>query len=278
MPPPLSEQSEPNLSTDVKYLYNIANAISNGSCPVDLANIKPGPLAHSRWITKASRILRLYVTSNSPSNNLKVLAVYIMKVYIPMYFHIKYYNSVIYGSVLLSKFVRSTQYLTDNLRGVIIPVINNNSYFAHSENVLLTMLYDDRKAIRVRAINKILHFRDNLYDANVLREYKKPNINVNCRDYVDMIDLNDDSILSEPPFTRNIPYDHLVQYLEYDEPPFPDPNISCHIQGTERHVQLLSNVSKRTIPKNREGVMAVTIESREKLPRMESKQDFKRHQ
>lgn len=49
-----------------------------------------------------------------------------------------------------------------------------------------------------------------------------------------------------------------------------------HIQGTERHVQLLTSVSKRVIEKNREGVMAVTLESRKKTPRMESKKDLKK--
>lgn len=92
-----------------------------------------------------------------------------------------------------------------------------------------------------------------------------------------MIDLNDDNELSEPPFTRGIPYEHLKAYFEDEDdedPPLPDPNIPCHIQGTERYVQLVSNVSKRAIHKNREGIMATTVESRSKVSRMESKQDL----
>lgn len=278
MPPRIEEKEQQQLSTDVQQLYKLANAVSQGSCPVDLANNKLGPIAHSRWLTKANRFLRLYMSTNKPSNNLKIIVVYIMKVYVPMYFNVKYYNSVVYGSALLSKFLRWTQYLPQNLRSVINSVVNFNSYYAHSENILLTMLFDDRKAIRDRAIRKILYFRDNLYEPNNLREYKKPVINHDCADYTDLIDLNDDSILSEPPFTRNIPYEHLLEYLkiEDDELPLIDPQIPSHIQGTERHVQLLTSVSKRAIEKNREGVMAMTLESRTKLPRMESKQDFER--
>ena len=97
MPPDLDPFE---LSTDSKYLYKMANAISNGVVPADLSHIKPGPIAHSRWLTKANRLLRLYVSTENPSRNLKILATHIMKVYAPMHFNIKYYNSVVFGSVL----------------------------------------------------------------------------------------------------------------------------------------------------------------------------------
>lgn len=88
--------------------------------------------------------------------------------------------------------------------------------------------------------------------------------------------MNDNSIIFEPPFTVSIPYEYLQQYLEDNDPPLPDPKIPLHIQGTERHVQLLASVSKRVVEQNREGVMAVTLESREKFPRLESKKDLQK--
>ena len=91
-----------------------------------------------------------------------------------------------------------------------------------------------------------------------------------------MIGLNKDDVLFEPPFTHSITYDHLEQYLEYDDPPLPDPKIPVHIQTTERHVQLLASVSKRVLEKSRHSVMAVTSESRAKYPRLESKKDFQK--
>ena len=119
-----------------------------------------------------------------------------------MYFNVKYYNSVVYGSALLGKFIIWTQYLDQNLRNVVHRVVANNPYYAHSENVLLAMLFDDRKAIRDRAVNKILHYRNVLYDPAELRVYKKAAINFNCTNYIDMINLNDDTILSEPLFCQ----------------------------------------------------------------------------
>lgn len=275
MPPPIESKDEKKLSTDVQYLYRLAKAVSDGFCPEDLANMKPGQIVHSRWLTKASRLLRLYVATNSPSENLKALAIYIMKVYVPMYFNVKFYSSVIYGSVLLFKFIQSTQYLPATLREIVNTVILNNSYFAHPENVLLAMLFDDRKYIRERAIKKILNYRENIYDSTKLRPYKKCAINFDCSDYFEMVDLDDDTIISEPPFTAHIPYQHLLEFIEFDGPPLPDPAIPSHIQGTERCVQLLTNVSRRVIGKNRDDVMAVTLQSRTITPRIESKKDLK---
>ncbi|GBN73056.1 hypothetical protein AVEN_43385-1 [Araneus ventricosus] len=69
------------LSNDQQYLYDICLAISRVECYSDLALRKPGAVAHSRRLTIASRILKLYVVTEMPSDNLITLATYIMKVY-----------------------------------------------------------------------------------------------------------------------------------------------------------------------------------------------------
>lgn len=117
------EQDVRSLCTDAKNLVQLAKAISNGSVSIDLANTKLGPIHHARWLTKAARILRAYVSITKPSNNLQTLATYVMKVYIPMYFHVKYYSSIAYGSVLLFKFIQWTKYLPANLLSAIHDVI-----------------------------------------------------------------------------------------------------------------------------------------------------------
>ncbi|GBO37507.1 hypothetical protein AVEN_222804-1 [Araneus ventricosus] len=69
------------LSNDQQYLYDICLAISRGECYSDLALRKPGPVVHSRWLTIAGGILRLYVATEKPSDNLIILTTYIMKLY-----------------------------------------------------------------------------------------------------------------------------------------------------------------------------------------------------
>ncbi|GBN41871.1 hypothetical protein AVEN_74001-1 [Araneus ventricosus] len=69
------------LSNDQQYLYDICLAISRGECYSDLALRTPGPVVHSRCLTIAGRILMLYVATEKPSDNLIILATYIMKLY-----------------------------------------------------------------------------------------------------------------------------------------------------------------------------------------------------
>lgn len=77
------------LSTDQIYLMRICRAVVSGECPQDLAAMKPGKIHHARWITTASRILRLYVATVNPSEALKLLATFVVRVYAPMWFRIK---------------------------------------------------------------------------------------------------------------------------------------------------------------------------------------------
>lgn len=45
------------LSTDHKYIYEICQAVSTGSCTLELATRQPGKIVHSRWLTCANCIL-----------------------------------------------------------------------------------------------------------------------------------------------------------------------------------------------------------------------------
>lgn len=80
------------LSTDQRYLY-MCETVKSGVCSKNLALRQPGTLIHSRWVIAANRILRLYVVTNEPSNNLMVLTECIMRVYAPIWFSIKLKSS-----------------------------------------------------------------------------------------------------------------------------------------------------------------------------------------
>ncbi|GBO45631.1 hypothetical protein AVEN_22680-1 [Araneus ventricosus] len=72
------------LSIGQQYLLDISNAITSGNCPEDLENRDPGPLFHSRWLTAANRVLRLYLSSSDPSGNLTEIIGFILKLYMPV--------------------------------------------------------------------------------------------------------------------------------------------------------------------------------------------------
>ncbi|KAK3921566.1 putative global transcription activator SNF2L1 [Frankliniella fusca] len=99
------------LRTDQKYLYDMCAAVSSGDVSSSVESRKPGPLNHARWLTAACRILRLYVATETPSEDLKTLTEFIVKVYAQVWFAIKtqwhFYNS----SLHVWKAIKLSRYL-----------------------------------------------------------------------------------------------------------------------------------------------------------------------
>ena len=69
-----------SLSKDQRYLYEMCLAVRSGAVSKNLSNRQPGKMAHSRWLTTANRLLRLYVSTTEPSQSLTTLTEYAIKV------------------------------------------------------------------------------------------------------------------------------------------------------------------------------------------------------
>lgn len=133
---------------DQKYLYDMVKAVDSGHCNEHLSSIKPGRLNLSRWLTTASRILRLYVTQTEASKELKTLTFFIMKIYAPFWFLIKNNPYAIHGSRYIFKYIEWTRELPNEIQVVIESSIQINAFFAHPENIILSMITDDKREIR----------------------------------------------------------------------------------------------------------------------------------
>ncbi|KAL4712991.1 hypothetical protein ACJJTC_012061 [Scirpophaga incertulas] len=173
----LPEITANDLSTDQKYLYDIMTAVRTGVCSSDLANMEPGPLNHSRWLTTANRILRLYITKTDPDEKLVILATYVMKVYGPMWFTIKSNPSCINGAKHLWQTISLSRYLKSDMKKIVDNVIQRNGYFGHPENVLVAMLGKHTSAgistnldSKIRDCSRALH---QVSDSAVCGEHKR---------------------------------------------------------------------------------------------------------
>lgn len=202
-------KNEVELSTDQKYLYEMCLSISKGNCSIDLSRRNPGKQAHSRWLTTANRILRLYISMQSPTENIKILAEFILKVYGPMWFYIKMNPSCTSGSKHLWKTIQFSRYLPDNLKQIIDPVIKRNAYFGSIENILICMLFDDREDIRKIAVTKIIEARKN-NEGSKIRCFQIPPLNFNANDYFELINWENNQV-TEPPITSKIDQEVLKQ-------------------------------------------------------------------
>lgn len=87
-------------------------------------------MAHSRWLTSANRILRLYVSTLNPSENLQLLVNYVVKVYAPIWFLIKQKPFFKDEAKHIFQLIMYSRFLPENLRSVVDSVIERNAFFA----------------------------------------------------------------------------------------------------------------------------------------------------
>jgi hypothetical protein len=97
----LSDNVVKDLSTDQAYGYRITQAIRTGELPIDLALLEIGPVSHSKWLTTANRLCRIWVSKHGLKgktlNNLRLIVEFIVGVYYPCWFNIKVKHSWVEG-------------------------------------------------------------------------------------------------------------------------------------------------------------------------------------
>lgn len=265
-----------DLSNDQRYLYDICCAVSTGICPDDLASKKPGPVVHSRWLTTASRLLRLYVSTIEPSDSLVELTTYVVKVYASVWFNVKAASSCSEGSRHVWRLIHYSRYLKPSLRKVVDEVIQRNAYFCHTENLLLAMMTDERKHVRELACRRMLAAREVRLSTGRIRQFRVPKVNFNAKDYIDLVDWTSVE-KSEPPIMRHVTREQLREYVNnpatsqtIDFPKFP-----CHTQATERCIRLVTEASAAVCGyEQRDGFIRARIDSRQKMKTFDTKCEY----
>ena len=264
-----------DLSTDQKYLYDICQAITSGICDEALLHRNPGKLVMSRWLTLANRVLRLYIATEIPTNTLLVIANFVVKVYAPVWFSVKCKPSCKDGARHLWMLVNKSRYLADDLKSIIDPVIQRNAYYAHPENLLLSMITDERKQVRELGFRRIMKARQNKQLQKKLRLMQPPNLNFNATDYTELIDWQTCK-LTEPPLTMTISDDDLQTLItNADESAFEFPRFPSHTQAVERSIKVVTEASMTVIGQTaRDGLVRAKLAARKTMSEFETKSDF----
>ena len=119
-----------DLSTDQNYPYEICLAVTSGQFHDDLAHKYPGNMCHSRWLTFANRVLRLYASVSTPEN-LKTLADFIINAYAPTWFDIKCQPKCVHGPMHLWNMIRRMQHLSETLRKEVLESVVKRGAYAY---------------------------------------------------------------------------------------------------------------------------------------------------
>lgn len=147
-------------------------------------------------------------------------------------------------------------------------VFENNGYFAHPENILVSMLVDSREIIRKLAVRRIQNARKRV--TNGIRIFKVPSINFDADDYINLIDWQSCTI-TEPSMTMKYSDSDLQNIIKEKNIPeflkFP-----CHTQAVERCVKLVTEASQKVCGKTlRDGYIRAKREARADLPVFDNK-------
>ncbi|GBO16341.1 hypothetical protein AVEN_137769-1, partial [Araneus ventricosus] len=237
-----------NLSCDQKRLFDICTAISSGVGSSDLLKRQPGTLNYVRWLTTPNRILRLYISTSDPSNELITLVVFFLRVYAPSWFRIEVHHSIKDGARHLWHFISSYRFLPKKYGDIIEPVISRNAYFAAPENMLLAMLTDERFHIRTLAARRIIKTREIGPDGNAILRFVIPAVNFRATDYVDLTDWQACNA-TPPTVLRHISCHELLKIIQEDVPmdcwdfiKFPS-----HTQAVKRIVKFVTEASRKIV-------------------------------
>lgn len=247
----------------------MCNSISKGYCEIDLSHRSPGCMNHARWLTTANRILRLYVSTADPWQELKDIVRFILTSYAPSWFNIKRNPSCTKGSLHLLKAIQSCNYLKGKQREVVQNCMQHNGFYAHPENVLLCMIFDEKEYIRKKAIQLLEKCRNS---SSNLRKFEVPKINFNAKTVSGMINFNLVNV-SYPPLLANVSKDDLKDLYKSDLGKT-IAQIPCHSQAVERNVKLVTEAAASVTEKHRHGFILNTISSRAKMPKFSSKKNF----
>ena len=167
--------------------------------------------------------------------------------YAPSYFEIKKNSLIGYGTInlynLIKRFInmptpnihflllRTNRYLPDTYKNVVYKSISINAYYAHSENIIISMISNNDINIRRMGIKYILLARN--MEEIVIRKCTIPTLNFDADEYYKLIEFDD---ILEPIFTIYICTNTLEKYLEDDFPPFKY-SYPCHSQAVERRIK-----------------------------------------
>ena len=155
---------------------------------------------HARWLKTANRILRLYASEANPTPSLLAIVNYIMAVHAPVWFSIKRQPSAIHGAQHLFALMTKSRSMTEEHRTIVEQVIQNNASFAHPENLLLAMIYDESAIIRELGLRRILKARE-CAEETIPRTFNIPKLIFSATSYYSIINWQTMQV-TEPTATK----------------------------------------------------------------------------
>ena len=163
-----------------------------------------------------------------------MLGNYAVESYFKLYYDIKVKNSLEEAPYHILTQLRILKKQPAVGQDAVTKYIRTGAWYAHSENILLSLLASSDKLDREFAVDKILNFRGtkNFGDSRT-RPRVTPKINLDASKLVELIPWDTEPV-HEPIFTCDMSSENIKNFVEE---PFKVPFFSIHTQSTERAVK-----------------------------------------
>ena len=155
----------------------------DGVLPQELQSILPGPLSHARWLTTGERLLFLWTRKHNLKGKdlktLKILVTFCLQFYFKLYFDIKVKHRLTDAPYHIFSSLRILKTQPKKVQDIVSFYIRKSAWYAHPENLLLSLLSSKDKDDRVFAVHQILKLRKGSDEGDMsLRPRKTPVINM----------------------------------------------------------------------------------------------------
>ena len=170
-------------NNDTRYLLEMAKAVESGHLEKRWANSRAGVMTNARWQNTESRVLRVYMSTLSPSEAQKRMTSFIVYVYVPTFLEIRQRNLLLEGPRhLLSIITRIKSSCTEGEVDMLTPHVQFNGYFGQYEVVLASMLASSHMEERELALNIIKKIRNKEKKSKrkAVRKVKNPQLNMSA--------------------------------------------------------------------------------------------------
>ena len=268
--PELPEEVVRQLSRDQGLAYRYGHGVQNGVLPDDLVSAVIGPLVTSRWITTGVRVLCKYTRTRRPTKRLQRLVHVALNLYFPGWFRFKSRQHIQDGSKNFYYLIELTRDLHPEDRDIAQATLQNNAYWAHSENIAISMLGDESETVRRKAVLWVRRAREEFSVTDHPRQFVPPKVNFHARDYTEMINWVEVPC-TEPPLTMGMTMEEVMVALKE---PLRFPNYPNHTQRVEAMVRVVTEVAdKRAGYDARQRMILNLLESRKICPSFKTKKD-----
>ena len=145
--------------------------------PDELVGQTIGPMCSSRWNTTGTRIMCKYTRTARPTKGLIRLTRAVLNLYLPGWFKFKTSPHIQDGSRNYFYLVHLSNKLVGEDKLIAQKVLQDNSFWAHSENLVISMLSDQREEVRRNGVLRVMRARREFDQETHPRQFIPPLVN-----------------------------------------------------------------------------------------------------